>query len=63
MEMVNKEMSIFSLQQLDSQPVILVENYFPVPEVSIDYLKSPKDFPPFQSRITLRKLSILWQVP
>ncbi len=51
------------MQQLDSDPVIFVENHFPLPsEKSIDYLKTPNGFPAFTSRITLKRISILWQI-
>lgn len=51
------------MQQLDSDPVIFVENHFPPPsEKSIDYLKTPNGFPDFASRITLKRISILWQI-
>ena len=51
------------MQQLDSDPVIFVENHFPPPsEKSIDYLKTPNGFPAFASRITLKRISILWQI-
>lgn len=46
-----------------SGSVALFENHFaPVADKSIDYLKTPKGFPVFQSRITLRQLSVLWQI-
>lgn len=51
-----------TVQHLDDSPVIFVENHFPIPEKSIDYLKAPQVFPPFQSRITLKRLSVLWQI-
>ena len=43
-------------------PVVFVENHFPVPEKSIDYLKTPKGFPDYQARITLKRISLLWQI-
>ena len=42
--------------------ITLHENHFPIPQQSIDYLKAPKGFPSFKSRITLKQLSILWQI-
>ena len=51
-----------SVQHLDDDPVVFVENHFPPPEKSIDYLKTPQGFPAFQSRITLKRISILWQI-
>ena len=44
----------------------LVENHFSLAKEkanrAIDYLKTPKGFPKFQSRITLKHLSVLWQL-
>ena len=46
--------------------VTLFENHFALAKdkanMAIDYLKTPKGFPRFQSRITLKNLSILWQI-
>jgi hypothetical protein len=52
-----------AVQHLDGDdPVVFVENHFPVPEKSIDYLKTPQGFPAFQSRLTLKRISVLWQI-
>ena len=52
-----------SVHNLDGEdPVVFVENHFPVPEKSIDYLKTPQGFPAFQSRITLKRISVQWQI-
>ena len=49
-----------------SQSVSLIENHFAwtkgAAAANIDYLKTPKGFPKFQSRITLKHLSLLWQI-
>ena len=49
-----------------SQSVSLIENHFAMTKeksnLQIDYLKTPKGFPKFQSRITLKNLSLLWQI-
>ena len=49
-----------------SQSVSLIENHFALTKgaaaASIDYLKTPKGFPKFQSRITLKHFSLLWQI-
>ena len=49
-----------------SQSVSLIENHFALTKgaaaANIDYLKTPKGFPKFQSRITLKHLSLLWQI-
>jgi hypothetical protein len=50
------------VRHIDDDPVVFVENHFPTPEKSIDYLKTPQGFPAFQSRITLKRISILWQI-
>ena len=42
--------------------VVVSENHFAIPQQSINYLKTPKGFPKYQSRITLKHLSILWQI-
>ena len=56
-----------SVKILDpSGSVSLFENHFALAKdkanVAIDYLKTPKGFPKFQSRITLKNLSVLWQI-
>ena len=56
-----------SVKILDpSGSVSLFENHFSLAKdkanVAIDYLKTPKGFPKFQSRITLKNLSVLWQI-
>ena len=49
-----------------SQSVSLIENHFAMTKeksnLQIDYLKTPKGFPKFQSRITLKNISLLWQI-
>ena len=56
-----------SVKVLDpSGSISLVENHFALAKEkaqrAIDYLKTPKGFPKFQSRITLRHLSVLCQI-
>ena len=56
-----------SVKILDpSGSVSLFENHFVLAKekanLAIDYLKTPKGFPRFQSRITLKNLSVLWQI-
>jgi hypothetical protein len=51
-----------TVRPLDDEAVVFVENHFPVPVKSIDYLKTPQGFPAFQSRITLKRISVLWQI-
>ena len=46
----------------DGDIVVLSENHFAIPQKSINYLKTPKGFARYQSRITLKQLSVLWQV-
>ena len=42
--------------------ITMHENHFAIPQKSIDYLKAPKGFPSYKSRITLKQLSVLWQI-
>ena len=56
-----------SVKVLDpSGSISLVENHFALAKEkanrAIDYLKTPKGFPKFQARITLKNLSVLWQL-
>lgn len=56
-----------SVNVLDpSGSVSLIENHFSLAKdkshMAIDYLKTPKGFPKFQARITLKHLSLLWQI-
>ena len=56
-----------SVKVLDpSGSISLVENHFALAKEkanrAIDYLKTPKGFPKFQARITLKHLSVLWQL-
>ena len=46
----------------DSGVITLHENHFAITQKTIDYLKAPKGYPSFKSRITLKQLSILWQI-
>ena len=45
-----------------SPVIVLTENHFGVPQKSINYLKTPKGFARYASRITLKNLSVIWQV-
>ena len=47
---------------LDDEGLFVRENFYAAPEKAINYLKPPKGFPNFQSRITLKRLSVLWQI-
>ena len=47
---------------LDDDGLFVRENFYAAPEKAINYLKPPKGFPNFQSRITLKRLSVLWQI-
>ena len=47
---------------LDDEGLFVRENFYAAPERAINYLKPPKGFPNFQSRITLKRLSVLWQI-
>eukprot|EP00088_Acartia_fossae_P059445 TRINITY_DN7056_c0_g1_i2.p1 TRINITY_DN7056_c0_g1~~TRINITY_DN7056_c0_g1_i2.p1 ORF type:complete len:712 (+),score=179.37 TRINITY_DN7056_c0_g1_i2:77-2137(+) len=38
------------------------ENYFQAPQENIDYLKSPAGFPLAQVKLSLKRISILWQI-
>ena len=51
-----------TVRQVEDENLFFRENFYPAPEKSINYLKPPKGFPDFQSRITLKRLSLLWQV-
>ena len=42
--------------------ITMHDNHFAIPQKSIDYLKAPRGFPSYKSRITLRQLSVLWQI-
>ena len=46
----------------DTGVITLHENHFAMPQKSIDFLKAPKGFPSYKSRITLKQLSVLWQI-
>jgi len=42
--------------------VNIVDNHFNVPQAVIDHLKSPKGFPLPQMKLSLTKLSLVWQI-
>jgi len=47
---------------LSDGPVNIVDNHFSVPQVVIDHLKGPKGFPLPQLKLSLTKLSLVWQI-
>ncbi|TRY61083.1 hypothetical protein TCAL_14969 [Tigriopus californicus] len=49
-------------RNLDNDGVVVRENYFAIPQKTVDYLKTPKGFPKFKSRFTVKKLSLVWQI-
>eukprot|EP00096_Caligus_rogercresseyi_P000463 TRINITY_DN10923_c0_g1_i1.p1 TRINITY_DN10923_c0_g1~~TRINITY_DN10923_c0_g1_i1.p1 ORF type:complete len:827 (+),score=294.23 TRINITY_DN10923_c0_g1_i1:31-2481(+) len=46
----------------DDESILLIENHFSIPEESMDYLRTPKNFPKSQVSFTLKKLSVLWKI-
>ncbi|XP_071749892.1 autophagy-related protein 2 homolog B [Lepeophtheirus salmonis] len=42
--------------------IVMIDNHFSIPDQSIDYLRTPKNFPKFQTSFTLKKLSVLWKM-
>jgi len=47
---------------LSDGPVNIVDNHFNVPQAVIDHLKGPKGFPLPQLKLSLTKLSLVWQI-
>jgi len=47
---------------LDPEGVTLIDNHFKVPNAAMDYLKPPKEFPLPQAKISLTKMSLVWQI-
>eukprot|EP00092_Neocalanus_flemingeri_P029317 GFUD01031829.1.p1 GENE.GFUD01031829.1~~GFUD01031829.1.p1 ORF type:complete len:1567 (-),score=501.95 GFUD01031829.1:381-5081(-) len=51
-----------AVRSLAEGGVNIVDNHFNVPQVVIDHLKSPKGFPLPQMKLSLTKLSLVWQI-
>jgi hypothetical protein len=51
-----------TVRLLDDDGLFVRENFYAVPEKNINYLKPPKGFPGFQSRVSIKRLSLLWQI-
>lgn len=49
-------------RNLDDEGVVVRENFFAIPQKAVDYLKTPRGFPKFKSRFTVKKLSLIWQI-
>jgi len=51
-----------SVKSLVEGGVNVIDNHFNVPQAVIDHLKSPKSFPLPQVKLSLTKLSLVWQI-
>jgi len=51
-----------AVRSLSDGSVNIVDNHFNVPQAVIDHLKSPKGFPLPQLKLSLTKLSLVWQI-
>ena len=51
-----------AIRVLADETINIVDNHFQVPDEAVDHLKSPKDFPQPLLKLSLTKLSLVWQI-